>query len=436
MKAAPPRGGPPPRGGVWRERVSPKVSKRRVVVTGMGVMSPVGTSIPEFWENLKAGKSGIRRITRFDAEAYPCQIAAEVDFDVTAYIDRREARKMDRFSQFAVVASRMAFADAALDGVFDPVRSGVLIGTGIGGMETFDRETRVLMEKGPDRVSPFFIPMMIANMASGQVSIDLGLKGPINTVVAACASGTSAIGDAYEIVVRGDADLMVCGGTEAPITPTALAGFSAMKALSTRNDLGPGACRPFDRGRDGFVMGEGAGALVLESLNSAMARGARIYAEVAGYGMSSDAYHITAPSPAGEGAARAMKAAMASAGITPGDVDYVNAHGTSTLYNDLNETLAIKEVLGDRAYKVMVSSVKSMIGHLLGAAGAVETIATVLALREGVVPPTINYRERDPECDLDYVPNQARKADIKVALKNSFGFGGQNACLAIRRFEG
>jgi 3-oxoacyl-[acyl-carrier-protein] synthase II len=303
-------------------------------------------------------------------------------------------------------------------------------------METFDRETRVLMEKGPDRVSPFFIPMMIANMASGQVSIDLGLKGPINTVVAACASGTNAIGDAYEIVVRGDADLMVCGGTEAPITPTALAGFSAMKALSTRNDLGPGACRPFDRGRDGFVMGEGAGALVLESLDSAMARGARIYAEVAGYGMSSDAYHITAPSPAGEGAARAMKAAMASAGITAGDVDYVSAHGTSTRYNDLNETLAIKEVLGDRAYKVMVSSVKSMIGHLLGAAGAVETIATVLALREGVVPPTINYRERDPECDLDYVPNQARKADIKVALKNSFGFGGQNACLAIRRFEG
>jgi 3-oxoacyl-[acyl-carrier-protein] synthase II len=411
------------------------VSKRRVVVTGMGVISPVGTGLTGFWEGIKAGRSGIRRITRFDVSAYPCQIAAEVDFDPAVYIDRRDARKMDRFCQFAVVASRMAFADAGLDGSLVRERCGVLIGTGIGGMETFDRETRVLMERGPGRVSPFFIPMMIANMASGQVSIDLGLKGPINTVVTACATGTNAIGDAYEIIARGDADLMLCGGTEAPITPLALAGFSAMKALSTRNDLGPGACRPFDRERDGFVMGEGAGVLALEALDGALARGARVYGEIAGYGMSSDAYHITAPSPAGEGATRAMRAALASAGLGPEDVDYVNAHGTSTPANDVNETLAIKAALGDRAGQVLVSSTKSMIGHLLGAAGAVETIATVLALRDGVIPPTINYREKDPECDLDYVPNEARKADARIALKNSFGFGGQNACLLIRRFE-
>ena len=411
------------------------MSKRRVVITGLGVVSPVGIGPSEFWDNLKAGKSGIRSITRFDASGFPCRIAAEVDFDPLTYIDRREARKMDRFCQFAVAAARMAFADAGLGGAFVPERSGVLIGTGIGGMETFDRETKVLLEKGPDRVSPFFIPMMIANMASGQVSIDLGLKGPINTVVTACATGTNAIGDAYEIIARGDADVMVCGGTEAPITPLALAGFSAMKALSVRNDLGPGACRPFDRERDGFVMGEGAGILVLESLENASARGARVYAEIAGYGMSSDAYHITAPSPGGEGAARAMRAAMASAAVSPDQVDYVNAHGTSTPANDVNETLAIKAALGARAGQVPVSSVKSMIGHLLGAAGAVETIATVMAIREGVLPPTINYRNPDPECDLDYVPNQARKADVGIALKNSFGFGGQNACLVLKKFE-
>lgn len=409
--------------------------RRRVVVTGMGVISPVGTGLTELWDSLKAGRSGIRKITRFDASEYPCQLAGEVDFDVLSYIDKREARKMDRFCQFAVVASRMAFADAGLNGSFSPERSGVLIGTGIGGMETYDRETRVLLEKGPGRVSPFFIPMMIANMASGQVSIDLGLKGPINTVVTACATGTNAIGDAYEIVARGDADLMLCGGTEAPITPMALAGFSAMKALSTRNDLVSLACRPFDRDRDGFIMGEGAGVLVLECLPTALARGARIHGEIVGYGMSSDAYHITAPSPAGEGAMRAMKAAMARAHIVPEDVDYINAHGTSTPANDVNETFAIKGALGDFAGKIMVSSVKSMMGHLLGAAGAVETIATVLALRDGIVPPTINYCHKDPECDLDYVANLSRKAQVKVALKNSFGFGGQNACLAIRRYE-
>ncbi|MGE5578796.1 MAG: beta-ketoacyl-ACP synthase II [Bacillota bacterium] len=411
------------------------MSDRRVAITGMGVISPIGIGLKEFWDNLISGQSGIRKIDRFDVSSYPCQLAAMVDYDPASEIDRREARKMDRFCQLAVVASRQAFQDAGLNGAFRPDRSGVLIGTGIGGMETFDRETRVLIERGPSRVSPFFIPMMIANMASGQVSIDLGLRGPINTVVTACATGTNAIGDAYEIVARGDADVMICGGTEAPITPLALAGFSAMKALSTQNQLGSRACRPFDRRRDGFIMGEGAGVLVLEEYGHAVKRGAKIYAEIVGYGMSSDAYHITAPSPEGEGAARAMRAALASAGLKPEDVDYVSAHGTSTPANDLNETKAVKSVLGEHAKDVMVSSVKSMIGHLLGAAGAVETIATALALQTGIVPPTINYEEPDPECDLDYVPNEARKADIKVALKNSFGFGGQNACLCLAKHE-
>ena len=411
------------------------MSDRRVVITGMGVISPIGTGLVTFWDNLIAGNSGIRKIDRFDVSAYPCQIAAMVDFDPSAEIDRREARKMDRFCQFAVVTAREAFKDAGLNGSFNPDRSGVLIGTGIGGMETYDRETRVLIDRGPSRVSPFFIPMMIANMASGQVSIDLGLKGPINTVVTACATATNAIGDAFRIVERGDADVMICGGTEAPITPLALAGFSAMKALSTQNDLGPRACRPFDARRDGFIMGEGAGVLVLEERDHAMQRGARIYAEIVGYGMSSDAYHITAPAPEGEGAARAMRAALASAHLEPKDVDYINAHGTSTPANDVNETKAVKSVLGEHASVVMVSSVKSMIGHLLGASGAVETIATAMALESGIVPPTINYEEKDPECDLDYVPNKARKAPIEVALKNSFGFGGQNACLCLRKHE-
>lgn len=411
------------------------MTRKRVVVTGMGVISPIGTGLNEFWDNLVKGKSGIRRITRFPVEDYPCQIAAEVDFDPTAYIDRREARKMDRFSQFAVVAARMAYEDAGLNGSRRPERSGVVLGTGIGGMETFERESRTLVERGPGRVSPFFIPMMIANMAAGQVSIDLGLKGPINTVVTACASGTNAIGDAYSVIARGDADVMVTGGTEAPITPTSLAGFCALKALSTRNSLEGAACSPFDRDRDGFVMGEGAAVLILESLESAVGRGAKIYGEIAGYGMSSDAYHITAPSPGGEGAARAMKAALDSAGASPEEVDYVNAHGTSTPPNDLHETQAVKAVLGERAREVAVSSVKSMLGHLLGAAGAVETVATLLAIENQIIPPTINYSNPDPECDLDYVPNTARSAKIATALKNSFGFGGQNACLVLRRYE-
>jgi 3-oxoacyl-[acyl-carrier-protein] synthase II len=407
----------------------------RVVVTGMSVISPIGTGLADFWDNLTKGKSGIRRITRFPVDEYPCRIAAEVDFEPTLYLDRREARKMDRFSQFGVVSARMAVQDAALEGALVPERSGVVMGTGIGGMETFEREFRVLAEKGPGRVSPFLIPMMIANMAAGHVSIDLGLKGPINTVVTACASGTNAIGEAYWIVRRGDADVMIAGGTEAPITPVALAGFCALKALSTRNDRLAGASRPFDKTRDGFVMGEGAAVLVLESLSSALERGARIYAEIVGYGMSSDAYHITAPSPCGEGAARAMRAALESAGVSPEEVDYVNAHGTSTPANDLHETQALKSVLGERAPSVAVSSVKSMLGHLLGAAGAIETVATALALKHQVIPPTINYETPDPECDLDYVPNEARRADVRCALKNSFGFGGQNACLLLKRYD-
>jgi 3-oxoacyl-[acyl-carrier-protein] synthase II len=411
------------------------LTMRRVVVTGMGVISPIGAGLQEFWDNLKRGRSGIRRITRFPVDEYPCRIAGEVDFEPADYLDRREARKMDRFSQFAVVSARMALEDAGLGGSLPSERAGVVLGTGIGGMETLEREMRTLWERGPGRVSPFFIPMMIANMAAGRVSMDLGLKGPINTVVTACASATNAIGEAFQIVKRGDADVMLTGGTEAPITPTSLAGFCALKALSTRNDRLGRASSPFDKHRDGFVMGEGAAVLVLESLTSALRRKARIYAEVLGYGMSSDAYHITAPSPGGEGAARAMRAALDSAGISPEEVDYVNAHGTSTPANDVHETLAIKSALGDHASKVAVSSVKSMLGHLLGAAGAVETVATVLALKHQVIPPTINYETPDPDCDLDYVPNEARETQVRVALKNSFGFGGQNACLVFKRYD-
>ncbi len=407
----------------------------RVVITGMGVISPVGTGLDEFWGSLVAGKSGIRRISRFDASEFPSQLAAEVDFDVYAHIDRRDARKMDRFTQLAVVASRMALRDSNLGG-FTPERGGVLMGTGIGGMETLAWGFDVLASKGPGKVSPFFIPMMIANIAAGQVAIDLGLKGPINTVMTACASGTSAIGEAFAVIRRGDADVMVCGGTEASIHPMALAGFCSMKALSFQNDMGSRACRPFDRLRDGFIMGEGAGILVLESLEHALSRKSRIYGEVLGFGMSADAHHITAPSPGGEGAARAIKEALRVSGLTEKDVDYVNAHGTSTPANDVTETSALKAVFGDRAYEIPVSSTKSMIGHLLGAAGAVETIATVLTMNHGVIPPTINYEEPDPKCDLDYVPNKARAVDVTVALKNSFGFGGQNACLVVRKYPG
>lgn len=410
-------------------------ANRRVVVTGMGVVSPIGTGLSPFWDGLVQGKSGIREITRFDASDFPSRIAGEVDFDPLDYLDRREARKMDRFTQMAVVCARMAAEHANLGNDLDRQRAGVIIGTGIGGIETLSIEYENYMTKGPGRVSPFFVPMMIPNMAAGHISIDLGLKGPINTVVTACASGTNAIGESLRIIQRGYADVMVTGGTEAPLVPLCLAGFCNMKALSTRNDLVSRASSPFDKNRDGFVIGEGAGVLVLEELEHARSRNAKVYAEVIGYGMSSDAYHITAPAPEGDGARRAMDAAIRDAGLTPSDIDYINAHGTSTPYNDANETQAIKNLMGPRAYQTMISSTKSMIGHLLGAAGAVETIATILAIDNGIVPPTINYEEPDPECDLDYVPNKARQCEIQVALKNSFGFGGQNACLVIRKLN-
>ncbi|HHY69859.1 MAG TPA: beta-ketoacyl-ACP synthase II [Bacillota bacterium] len=411
-------------------------ANRRVVVTGLGVVSPIGIGLSEFWNNLIQGRSGIREITRFDASDFPSRIAGEVDFDPLEYLDRREARKMDRFSQMALVCSRMAAEDAGLEGAFDPERAGVILGTGIGGIETLSNEYANFLKQGPSRVSPFFVPMMIPNMAAGHVSIDLGLKGPINTVVTACASGTNAIGDSFRIIQNGYADVMVTGGTEAPLVPMCLAGFCNMKALSTRNHLGSKASSPFDKNRDGFVIGEGAGSMIIEELEHAKKRNAKIYAEIIGYGMSSDAYHITAPAPEGDGARRAMAAAIDDAGLDPSEIDYINAHGTSTPYNDLNETLAIKNLMGPKAYEVMISSTKSMIGHLLGAAGAVETIATILAIDKGIVPPTINYEEPDPECDLDYVPNKARPYDLKVALKNSFGFGGQNACLVLKRYDG
>ena len=411
--------------------------RHRVVITGVGAVTPLGIGVEALWEGVLAGRSGIRRISRFDPSPFPCQIAGEVpDFDPTAFIDRKEARRMDRFTQFAMASVAMALADAGIDpAAMDGRRLGVLMGTGIGGIETFVEQAAVMAERGPDRVSPFFIPMMIANMAAGQVAIRYGARGPNSTVVTACAASAHAVGEAFRILQRGEADVMITGGAEAAIVPLGLAGFCAMKALSTRNDAPQAASRPFDRGRDGFVMAEGAGALILETLEHARRRGARIYAEIIGYGTTADAHHITQPAPGGEGGARAMEGAMADAGLDPADVDYINAHGTSTPQGDVAETQAIKRVFGDHAYRLAVSSTKSMTGHLLGAAGAVESILTVLALRDGVLPPTINLEDPDPECDLDYVPNQARPRAIRVALSNSFGFGGQNACLAFRRFE-
>jgi 3-oxoacyl-[acyl-carrier-protein] synthase II len=408
---------------------------RRVVVTGMGVISPVGTGLSEFWESLIEGKSGIREITRFDATGLPSRIAGEVDFEPELYIDRREARKMDRFTQMAVACARMAIEDSGIAGCFKPERAGVIIGTGMAGIETVTGQYDRFLSLGPNRVSPFFIPMMIPNMAAGQISITFGFKGPISAIVTACASGANAVGKAFRMIQGNYADVMVAGGSEAPIVPLAIAGFCSMKALSTRNDLVSGACRPFDKHRDGFVIGEGAGVLILEELTHALSRNARVYAEIAGYGNASDAYHMTAPAPEGEGARRTMEAALRDAGVDPGEVDYINAHGSSTPYNDANETQAIKAALGNRAYDIMISSTKSMTGHLLGAAGAVETIATVLTIEHETVPPTINYETPDPECDLDYVPNRARSGKIKVALNNSFGFGGQNACLVLKQYK-
>ncbi|SDX98511.1 beta-ketoacyl-ACP synthase II [Thermoactinomyces sp. DSM 45892] len=411
--------------------------KRRVVVTGLGALTPIGNEVVTFWNNLIAGKSGIGYITRFDATDYSTKIAAEVkDFDPLQYIDKKEVRRTDLFVQYAIAAAKMALQDADIQ-IDDQnaERIGVYIGSGIGGLPTLESQHSVLIEKGPKRVSPFFIPMMIGNMASGLVSIHTGAKGPNSSSVTACASGTNSIGEAFRLIQHGDADVMVCGGTESTITPMAFAGFSSMGALSRNNDDPQRASRPFDKERDGFVMGEGSGVIILESLERAKARGARIYAEMIGYGMSADAFHLTSPAPDGNGAARSMLAAVGNAGLKPTDVDYINAHGTSTPLNDLYETIAIKRAFGDHAYKLTVSSIKSMIGHLLGAAGGIEAITSVLALYHQILPPTTNLEHPDPECDLDYVPNEMRKASIRTAISNSFGFGGHNATIAFKVYE-
>ena len=412
------------------------MEKRRVVVTGLGAITPIGNTTDEFWEALRHGKSGIGPITKFDTTGYPTRIAGEVrGFDPLKFVDKKEARRLDPFVQYAIASSVMAVEDSGLDlSKVDGTRFGVLVGSGIGGISTLLETHKVLLNKGPDRVSPFFIPMLIINMASGLISMRFGAKGPNSSVVTACATGNHAIGDATKIIQRGDADVMIAGGAEAIIIPLCIAGFCQMKAMSTRNDEPAKASRPFDAARDGFVCGEGGGLLILESLEHALRRGARIYAELIGYGMTSDAHHMTAPDPEGDGAARAMAAALRDAGISAPAVDYINAHGTSTPYNDKFETLAIKRVFGEHARKLAVSSTKSMTGHLLGAAGGVEAIATAFAIHHGILPPTINYETPDADCDLDYVPNQARKQGVEVALSNAFGFGGTNATLAFRKY--
>lgn len=413
------------------------MENRRVVITGIGAVSPIGNDAHTMWENAIKGVSGIGIVSRVNPEDFPAKVAAEVkDLNMEQFLDRKEINRMDRFTQFGVAASKMAVKDAKLTITEENApRIGVWVGSGIGGMETYEQQFRQFLNRGYRRVSPFFVPMMIPDMAAGQISIAIGAKGPNSCTVTACATGTNSIGDAFEVVRRGDADIMIAGGTEAPITNMAFAGFSTAKAL-TFNEDPTTASRPFDKNRDGFVMGEGAGIVVLETLESAKARGAHIYAEVIGYGSTGDAYHITAPAPDGEGASRAMKMAIDKAGIDPSEVDYINAHGTSTPYNDKFETQAIKTVFGDHAYKLAVSSTKSMTGHLLGAAGGVETIFSIKALEDGVVPPTINYQEKDEDCDLDYVPNEARQQEIQVAMSNSLGFGGHNATLLFRKYNG
>jgi 3-oxoacyl-[acyl-carrier-protein] synthase II len=411
---------------------------RRVVVTGMGVMTSLGHDLETFWANLMAGKSGISMIESFDVSQYTTRFAGAIkDFNPEDYFEKKEARRMDRYTQLAVVASLAALKDAKLNVKedTDPERVGVYVGSGIGGLSTWEEQHKILLEKGPKRVSPFFIPMMIANMGSGQISIQTGAKGPNSTAVTACATGTNSIGDSFKIIQRGDADVMICGGAEAPIGTTGLGGFGAMRALSQRNDEPQRASRPFDTDRDGFVMGEGAGIFILESLEHAQKRGARIYAEIIGYGMSSDAYDMYEPSPGGEGAARCMVKAMKDAKISPEEVSYINMHGTSTGAGDVAETKAIKTALGEYAYKLPVSSTKSMTGHLLGAAGGVEAVICGLTIVHGMIAPTINLENQDPECDLDYVPNLPRKADVRIAMSNSFGFGGHNATIILKKFE-
>ena len=410
---------------------------RRVVITGLGMVSPLGIGVEKTWQALVQGKSGVVRITKFDPTGFDTQIAAEVkDFVPENFMEKKEIKRMDIFIQYAMASAMMALEDAQL-----PItpqnadRVGVVVGAGLGGLTTIESFHKVLMEKGPGRISPFFIPALIVNEAPGQISIRFGAKGPNYSVVTACATGNHNIGDAWRMIQQGDADAIIAGGVEATITPLAVSGFNAMKALSTRNHEPEKASRPFDKDRDGFVMGEGCGIIILEEMNQALDRGAKIYAEIIGYGLNGDAYHITAPAPDGEGAARCMAMALKSAGISPEEVDYINAHGTSTDYNDLYETMAIKAVFKEHAKKLAVSSTKSMTGHLLGGAGGVEAIFTVLTIHRGVIPPTINYDTPDPECDLDYVPNVARMADVRVALSNSFGFGGTNAVLVFKKFE-
>ncbi|HOM94930.1 MAG TPA: beta-ketoacyl-ACP synthase II [Candidatus Saccharicenans sp.] len=412
--------------------------KRRVVITGIGLVTPLGVGIEANWEALLAGRSGIRTVTRFDLTDFPVRIAGEVsNFDVQQFIDKKEARKMDLFVHYAIAAADLAIKNAGIDlAKLEGENTGVYVGSGIGGLGSIEDTHRVLLEKGPSRVSPYFIIQTIINEASAHISIRYKARGPNMSNVTACSTGAHAIGESFRMIQFGLADRMIAGGAEAPITPLSLAGFSSMKALSERNDEPEKACRPFDAQRDGFVMSEGAGIVLLEELNSALDRGAKIYAEIAGYGLNGDAYHVTAPSPDGEGAARVMKLAIDEAGISPADIQYINAHGTSTPYNDRVETMAIKSVFGEAARKVAVSSTKSMTGHLLGAAGGIEAGITALTIDRQVIPPTINYEFPDPDCDLDYVPNKPRAAEVIYALTNSFGFGGTNACLLLKKFEG
>jgi 3-oxoacyl-[acyl-carrier-protein] synthase II len=404
----------------------------------MGLVIPTGIGVGTAWKNVCEGKSGVGPLTRFDTNGFETKIAAEVkNFNPELYIDKKEIKKMDLFIHYAIAAAKEALEDAQLS--ITPENSeqiGVIVGTGLGGLPSIERYHKVLLERGPSRITPFFIPMLIANMASGQIAIQFGPKGPNTCVVTACATGGHCIGDAFRAIVYGDAEAMITGGTEANITPLTIGGFNAMKALSTRNDEPEKACRPFEKNRDGFVVAEGSGILILEELQFALKRKAKIYGELIGYGYTGDAYHITAPSPDGDGAVRCMRMAIKDAGLTPEDVDYINAHGTSTPLNDLTETIAIKRVFGDYAKKVPISATKSMTGHLLGAAGSTEAIFTLLSIRDGIMPPTMNYDEADPECDLDYIPNMARRKPFKIGMSNSFGFGGTNATLIFRRFEG
>jgi 3-oxoacyl-[acyl-carrier-protein] synthase II len=413
---------------------------RRVVITGMGLLTPVGIGVRESWDALLAGRSGAAPITQFDAtEDFDCRFAAEVKgFQVENYLDRKEAKRMDRFTHFAMAAAQEAVRQAGLEerpANVDFDRAGVIIGSGIGGIHTFEEQTRIMIERGPKRISPFFVPMFIPDIAAGHVSMRYGMRGPNYCTVSACASSAHAVGDAFRIIQRGDADIMVTGGTEATVTPLTMAGFGNMRALSMRNDSPETASRPFDRTRDGFVLGEGAGILVLEELEHAKRRGVEILCEVVGFGQSADAYHLTASAPEGAGAQIAMRAALADAGAGVTDVDYINAHGTSTPINDQNETLAVKAVFGDHAYHLVMGSTKSMTGHLLGAAGGVEAVISALVCREGRIPPTINFTEPDPDCDLNYAHNRQIDRPVRVAISNSFGFGGHNVCLALARYE-